>query len=120
MPALEWFIFLTEDEFRRVFRGSPVKRAKWRGLLRNACVAIGNARITPENRSHARIVQRLEDLARSDDTILAEHANWALARLRADFEVQVDRSEESDSAILDAQPNYSVHSDKLTDSAEDK
>ena len=42
-PGLEWLISLTEEEFRDVFRGSPVKRAKWRGLVRNACVAIGNS-----------------------------------------------------------------------------
>ena len=42
-PDLEWLISLTEEEFRDVFRGSPVKRTKWRGLVRNACIAIGNS-----------------------------------------------------------------------------
>jgi epoxyqueuosine reductase len=82
MPALDWLISLTEDEFRRIFRGSPVKRTKWRGLLRNACVALGNSNIDPQNPAHSRIIQRLEQLAAVEDAILAEHAAWALNRLR--------------------------------------
>lgn len=81
-PSLEWLLSLREEEFRAAFRGSPVKRTKWRGLLRNACVAIGNSRVTPANPSFSRIMQRLEELARGDDPLLAEHAQWALDRLR--------------------------------------
>ena len=33
---------LSEDEFSSVFSGSPVKRAKRRGFLRNVAVALGN------------------------------------------------------------------------------
>ncbi|HEV2182820.1 MAG TPA: tRNA epoxyqueuosine(34) reductase QueG, partial [Candidatus Acidoferrales bacterium] len=29
-PALDWLVSLDEEEFRKVFRGSPVKRTKWR------------------------------------------------------------------------------------------
>jgi epoxyqueuosine reductase len=83
LPALEWLVSLTEDEFRGAFRGSPVKRTKWRGLLRNACVALGNSHLAPEDPAYPRIVQRLRELAASDDAILAEHAAWALARLQS-------------------------------------
>ena len=31
---------LTEEEFREQFKGSPVKRAKWRGLMRNVAAAL--------------------------------------------------------------------------------
>lgn len=82
-PPLEWLVSLTEEEFRRVFRGSPVKRTKWRGLLRNACVAIGNSPMTREHASRPCIVSRLQELARSGDAVLAEHAAWALGRLDA-------------------------------------
>ncbi len=91
MPVLEWLVSLTEDEFRRVFRASPVKRAKWRGLLRNACVALGNSAITPENPAYPCIVQHLEKLASAEDALLAEHAAWALARLRAAPSAQSSR-----------------------------
>lgn len=83
MPELEWLISLSEEEFRRVFRGSPIKRAKWRGLLRNACVALGNSNLDPEDPASTRIMQRLNELAAAEDSMLAEHAAWALARLRA-------------------------------------
>src|SRR5947199_202534 len=33
LPRLEWLLGLSEDEFRELFRGSPIKRTKWRGLL---------------------------------------------------------------------------------------
>jgi epoxyqueuosine reductase QueG len=33
---------LTPDEFRTAFKGSPMKRAKLRGLQRNADVVLGN------------------------------------------------------------------------------
>ena len=80
-PELEWLVSLSQEEFSRIFRGSAVKRAKWRGLVRNACVALGNSRIARGSQAHARIVALLESLAASDDSLLAEHARWALARL---------------------------------------
>lgn len=83
-PPMEWLLSLGENEFRRGFRGSPVKRAKWRGLLRNACVAVGNSGITPVNPAYSRVMQRLEQLGRSADPLLAEHAQWALRKLRID------------------------------------
>jgi epoxyqueuosine reductase len=80
-PDLEWLVSLTEEEFRDVFRGSPVKRAKWRGLVRNACVAIGNSGMRPGEPRYRDICARLSELAVSGDAILAEHAQWALGRL---------------------------------------
>ena len=81
-PALDWLVSLDEEEFRKAFRGSPVKRTKWRGLIRNVCVALGNSRITPENPAYIRIIRRLEQLATGDDPTIAEHAQWALERLQ--------------------------------------
>lgn len=80
-PDLEWLISLSEEEFRGAFRGSPVKRAKWRGLVRNACVAIGNCGLRPGEPRYGEICARLSQLAASGDAILAEHARWALDRL---------------------------------------
>ncbi len=80
-PELEWLISLTEEEFRKVFRGSPVKRTKWRGLVRNSCVAIGNSGLRPGEPRYAEICARLSELAASGDAVLAEHAHWALGRL---------------------------------------
>ncbi len=81
-PELEWLAALSQEEFSRIFRGSAIKRAKWRGLVRNACVALGNSRAARDSGSHTRITALLERLATSPDEIIAEHAQWALDRLR--------------------------------------
>jgi epoxyqueuosine reductase len=80
-PPLEWLASLTQDDFSRIFRGSAVKRAKWRGLVRNACVALGNSRIAHDSETHQRVRMLLSRLADSDDALIAEQARWALARL---------------------------------------
>jgi epoxyqueuosine reductase len=80
-PELEWLISLSEEEFRSVFRRSPVKRAKWRGLVRNACIAIGNSGLRVNEPRYEEICARLSEFAASSDAILVEHARWALDRL---------------------------------------
>jgi epoxyqueuosine reductase len=80
-PELEWLVSLSEEEFQSVFRGSPVKRAKWRGMVRNACVAIGNSGLRPQEPRYGEICKRLSELAASGDAVLEEHAQWALVRL---------------------------------------
>jgi epoxyqueuosine reductase len=74
-PALEWLAAMNEQEFRETFRGSPVKRAKYAGLRRNVAVAMGNSR-------DRRFVPTLEKMAAEDDVMVAEHARWALKKIR--------------------------------------
>jgi epoxyqueuosine reductase len=81
LPDLEWLAGLTEDEFARFFRGGAIRRTKWRGLVRNACVALGNSAVQPGTAIHARIVALLRRLASSPDPVTAEHASWALGRI---------------------------------------
>lgn len=75
-PALEWLAAMTEEEFRSSFRGSPIKRTKYSGMRRNVAIAMGNS-MNPE------FVPALERLADDSDGVVAEHANWALDRLKA-------------------------------------
>jgi epoxyqueuosine reductase len=82
LPRLEGLLELGETDFRELFRGSPVKRAKWRGLLRNACIALGNSRFTWGSAVHARICHALKRLASSSELIIAESAQWALSRIQ--------------------------------------
>src|SRR5262249_24084058 len=42
-PELMSLLRMTEEEFRTRFKGSPIKRAKRRGFLRNVAVALGNS-----------------------------------------------------------------------------
>jgi epoxyqueuosine reductase len=81
-PQLEWLASLTEEGFTKIFRGSAVKRTKWRGLVRNACVALGNSAAAANSATYQKIVRVLEPLAGNNDAIIAGHARWALARLR--------------------------------------
>jgi epoxyqueuosine reductase len=80
-PELESLASLTQEEFSELFRNSAVKRAKWRGIVRNACVALGNSGVARDSAAHQRVVGLLERLARSDEPLIAEHARWALSRL---------------------------------------
>jgi epoxyqueuosine reductase len=82
LPHLEWLAALDEVQFREVFRGSPIRRTKWRGLLRNACVALGNS--APERGSphHARICTLLTRLSASPEPLIVESAQWALSRIQ--------------------------------------
>jgi epoxyqueuosine reductase len=65
---------LSADEFRSMFRGSPVKRTKYSGFLRNVAMAMGNS-------GDAKFRQVLERLAAADDETVAEAARWALDAL---------------------------------------
>ena len=81
LPRLEWLAALDETQFRRVFRGSPIKRTKWRGLVRNACIALGNAEV-PRGRAYHKIIELLQRLSASQDAVIAESALWALSRIQ--------------------------------------
>jgi epoxyqueuosine reductase len=65
---------LDDDEFRRIFKGSPVKRVKRRGLLRNVCVALGNTG-TPAD------ISALERACGDAEPLIREHAEWAIGRI---------------------------------------
>jgi hypothetical protein len=41
-PSLIEWMTMTQEEFSARFKGSPIKRARRRGLLRNVAVALGN------------------------------------------------------------------------------
>jgi epoxyqueuosine reductase len=73
-PALDDLARLAPAAFAARFRRSPVKRAKRRGLLRNVALALGNS----GDAAHRAI---LEHLARDEDPLVREHAEWALRRL---------------------------------------
>lgn len=67
---------LTEEDFRRFFARSPLKRVKYRGWLRNLCVAMGNSR-------DPRFIPWLANAAQHPEAMVREHALWALRQLQA-------------------------------------
>jgi len=65
---------MTQPEFSAAFRGSPMKRAKLRGLKRNAAVVLGNV-------GTAEDVDVLTRALDDEEPLVREHAAWALSRL---------------------------------------
>jgi epoxyqueuosine reductase len=65
---------MTQEEFSRAFKGSPMKRAKLRGLKRNAAVVLGNVGSPDDVPSLAAALSDEEPLVRG-------HAAWALGRI---------------------------------------
>jgi len=80
-PRLEWLANLGEEKYREVFRGSAMKRAKWRGILRNTCNALGNAGLRRGSETGDRIAALLTKLSTFDDAAVSESAQWALSRI---------------------------------------
>jgi len=73
-PPLEQLGALSEEEFRALFRQTPVVRARYMGFLRNVATAMGNARLE-------KFRVPLEKLAASPDELVADAARWGLDRL---------------------------------------
>jgi len=76
--ALRDYLGLSEAEFRNLFRNSPIKRIKRRGFLRNVCVAMGNVGTVED-------LTALERVAADPEPLIAEHAAWAIKRIRERF-----------------------------------
>jgi len=62
---------LSQQAFSARFKGSPVKRAKRRGYLRNVAIALGNC-------GEAEAIPALEQALEDEDPLVREAAEWAL------------------------------------------
>ena len=62
------------EDFSRIFKGSPIKRAKRRGFLRNVVVAMGNSK-------EKEYIPILEELLNDEEPLVRAHAVWALWKL---------------------------------------
>jgi epoxyqueuosine reductase len=82
-PALEWLADMSAEEFRNVFRRSPVRRTKGSGLRRNALVAIGNS-------GDRRFLPLLERVLSDPDPVISGHAKWAKQQLSAQTSGPID------------------------------
>ncbi|MDQ6656433.1 MAG: tRNA epoxyqueuosine(34) reductase QueG, partial [Verrucomicrobiota bacterium] len=69
------FLALSDEQFRLLFRGSPIQRIKRRGLLRNVCVALGNVGTADD-------LPPLQEAAADQEPLIAEHAQWAIEQIR--------------------------------------
>lgn len=64
---------LPAEDFQRRFRRTPLHRARRAGLLRNACIVLGNA---PDPRAFPLLRQAALD----PDPVISAHAVWAVER----------------------------------------
>lgn len=82
---------MTPERFAEVFRKTAIKRIKWAGLVRNACVVAGNT-------GSGEYLERLVALAEGGPAVVRAHAVWAVARLgglerlREAFERETDEA----------------------------
>jgi epoxyqueuosine reductase len=81
-PRLEWLVSISEQEFRGMFSGSPIKRTKWKGLMRNACIALGNSKVARNSAAGEPIMKALLRLGACDEAMVAESAQWAISRIQ--------------------------------------
>jgi len=68
---------LTPETFNQKFKGSPVKRSKRRGYLRNLAVVLGNRR---EIQNIPSLTEALAD----PEPLIRHHAAWALGQIGGD------------------------------------
>jgi epoxyqueuosine reductase len=73
--ALRDYLALNDEQFRMLFRNSPIRRIKRRGFLRNVCVALGNVGDLTD-------LPALERAGEDPEPLIAEHAAWAMERIR--------------------------------------
>jgi epoxyqueuosine reductase len=73
--ALAELLQMDDNAFRQRFKGSPLRRAKRRGLLRSAAIALGN-------RPHAASFDSLATALADEEPVVRGAAAWALGRWR--------------------------------------
>ena len=66
---------MSQAEFSTAFKHSPMKRAKLRGLQRNAVVVVGNTGTDAD-------LPLVESMLQLDDPLLRALAAWAITRVR--------------------------------------
>lgn len=96
-PDLVELLELDEDGFRMRFRGSPVKRARYQGFLRNVAVALGNS-------DHPRAVSALTSRLQHESALVRGHCAWALGRFddaAAGAALRARHPHESDAWVLE-------------------
>ena len=84
LPGVELLdeLVLDQQVFNRSYKGSPIKRAKRRGYLRNVAVALGNVK------DPAAIPVLAQSLLQDPEPLVRGHVAWALGQIRGDDSVK--------------------------------
>lgn len=78
-PSLIDELALTAEEFNAKFRGSPIKRSKRRGYLRNTAISLGSQARGAENPAAVSALRR--SLLNDPESLVRAHAAWALHQI---------------------------------------
>lgn len=76
-PELKDLVDLDQESFSRLFKKSPIKRAKRKGLIRNVLVAMGNS-------GSGEFIPFVEKALNDDEPLVRSHAVWALLKLEGE------------------------------------
>lgn len=96
-PELTFLSGLGVEEFRRIFKGSPIKRTKRRGLLRNTLVAMGNS-------GDKKFVPFIESCLEDKEPLVRAHAAWSLWKVSGEGArdcLMKHRSMEQDEMVIE-------------------
>ncbi len=74
MPDLQAILRLTDNDFKQRFRHTSLYRTKRSGLLRNACIALGNI-------GDAANLPVLQGMLQDEDPLVRDHAEWGIERI---------------------------------------
>lgn len=74
LPSLQEELTLTAQAFNQRFKGTPVKRAKRRGYLRNVAVALGNT-------GDMYALPVLQNALNDEEPMVRKHARWAIHKI---------------------------------------
>lgn len=69
-------IELTEEDFNKIFEGSPIRRIGWESFIRNVIIAIGNSK-------EKSFIPYLEKYTNSENEILKIHSQLAIETLES-------------------------------------
>jgi len=75
-PQLSTLLFFDDDAFRTHFHGSPIKRAKREGFMRNIAVALGNW----GSKEAYQLLQKI--IGQDPSPLVREHAKWAIRQCK--------------------------------------
>jgi len=73
-PQLSDLANISIEDFRELFRGSPIKRTKRRGLLRNVMIAIGNS-------GSAEFIDEVKTALSDEEPLIRAAAVWAFWKI---------------------------------------
>jgi epoxyqueuosine reductase len=77
-PEIDQLLDLGEDDWRNLVRGTSMKRAKIKGLLRNLMVVVGNSGVRD-------FLPKLRKFLAHDDEHVRSHAQWAVKKLESEL-----------------------------------